>query len=283
MEVNPPKGVDTTQVFSRLEGRLDGVDFLNVTDSALARMRCSPLPFAGLLKQRLGVEPLVNVSCRDRNAIALQADLLAGWMQGVRSVVALTGDAITVGDMPESKGVFEINSVGLLGIIQRLNSGLDMAGKPLQGNPEYRCGAVINLNARNPAAEIKRFKKKIDAGAEYALSQPVFDVDTALNFFSDPFFSAPEMKRIPIMVGLLAFKSKSSAVAMSSIPGIKVSESVASEIQNLKESDVSSWSIKRCLDLATSLQERVAGFHVISGAAPSLALDVLDQLVRTFR
>lgn len=254
-----------------------------MTDSALARMRCSPLPFGGVLKNRLGVEPLVNISCRDRNVIALQADLLAGWMQGVRSVVALTGDAITVGDMPESKGVFEINSVGLLGVIQRLNSGFDMAGKPLHGNTDYRCGAVINPNARNPAAEIKRFRKKIDAGAEYALSQPIFDVETALNFFADPFFSASDVKRIPIMVGLLAFKSKSSAVAMSSIPGIKVADAVALEIQNLKESDVPSWSIKRCLELATSLQERVAGFHVISGAAPSLALDLTQELVKTFR
>src|SRR5689334_4471947 len=110
LEVNPPRGTDLTAIFQRLDGNIDGIDFLNVTDSALARMKCGALPFASLLKQRYGIEPLVNLACRDRNIIALQSDLLGGWILGVRSVVALTGDAVTVGDLPETKGVFEVNS-----------------------------------------------------------------------------------------------------------------------------------------------------------------------------
>ena len=133
LEVNPPKGVDCAKVFNRLDKHLKSVDFFNITDSALARMRMNPMVFAAELKKRYDVEPLVNMSCRDRNLIAMQGDLLAGWMMGVRSVIALTGDAISVGDSPDSKGVFEVNSVGLLGAVNKLNAGEDLVGNKLQG------------------------------------------------------------------------------------------------------------------------------------------------------
>ena len=118
-EVNPPKGTDLSKIFDRLANRVDGIDFFNITDNALARMKMAALPFASLIKERFRIEPLVNVTCRDRNSIALQSDLLAGYALGVRSVVALTGDAISVGDNVQAKAVFEMNSVGLFIFIYR--------------------------------------------------------------------------------------------------------------------------------------------------------------------
>ena len=156
IEVNPPKGTDLEAIFKRLDQHLTHVDFFNITDSALARMRMSPLPFAAKLKERYGVEPMVNISCRDRNLLALQADLLSGWMMGVHSVVALTGDALSVGDNPDRKGVFEVNSVGLLNAIETLNSGQELAGNKLKGAPNFSPGVVVNPNARNSNAELKK-------------------------------------------------------------------------------------------------------------------------------
>ena len=152
LEVNPPRGTEVEPIFTRLDGHLKGVDFLNVTDSALARMKMAALPFGSLLKAHTGVEVLVNFSCRDRNTIAIQSDLLAGWATGVRSIIALTGDAVTVGDAPETKAVFELNSVGLLKLIAKLNSGHDIVGQPIKGTPNFNLGVVVNPNARNGSA-----------------------------------------------------------------------------------------------------------------------------------
>lgn len=274
-EVNPPRGVNPESIFDRLDGNVTGIDFFNVTDSALARMKCSPLPFASILKQRYQIEPMVNISCRDRNSIALQSDLLSGWMMGIRSVVALTGDALSVGDNQNSKAVFELNSVGLLKIIETLNSGKDVAGNLLHGEPNYTPGVVVNPNAKNTAAEIKRLSKKKEAGALYALSQPVFEEESAEAFFKE----ASELN-IPLFIGLLPFKSVKAAKNFSSIPGIKMSESLISHLEREEEKDLSDFSIDLSLKIAKKCNPYVRGVHVISGATPSLGLKLAKELSR---
>lgn len=274
LEVNPPRGVDCEAIFERLEGKLAGVDFLNVTDSALARMRFSALPFAALLKNKFGIEPLVNISCRDRNLIALQADLLAGWGLGVRSVVALTGDAVTIGDAPDTKGVFEVNSVGLLQAIRTLNAGHDLVGNDLQGAPQYLPGVVVNPNVKNPAVELKRLERKVAAGAAYALSQPVFDVET-----STAFFRSTQSIGIPILMGLMAFRSSKAALNIVNVPGLRLSEEMRALVTAHEGEDFSELSIAHCLKLAAANSEFVAGFHVVSGTTPKLALKLTQQLV----
>ena len=273
LEVNPPRGVELKTTFERLEGKLYGVDFFNVTDSALARMRISPLPFASLLKQRFNIEPFVNISCRDRNLIALQADILAGWATGVRSIVALTGDAVTIGDSPDTKGVFEVNSVGLLNVIHTLNAGKDLAGNELKGAPAYFPGVVVNPNAKNPNVEIKRLLKKKEAGARYALSQPVFSEKGSLKFFR-------EAKKIgmPIFMGLLALKTVKAAKSITNVPGVKLSEELAALIEKEPEKDLTSYSMDLCLRLAKQNREFVCGYHVVSGTTPKLALELTAQL-----
>ncbi len=274
LEVNPPRGVDISHIISRLEGQLSGLDFLNITDSALARMKLAALPFGAILKRQFGIEPLVNIACRDRNLIALQADLLAGWALGVRSVVALTGDAVTIGDSPERKSVFEVNSVGLLNTIKSLNSGKDVTGNDLKGSPAISPGVVVNPNARNTGAELKRLQRKKDAGALYALSQPVFDEEGSLKFFSQA-----KAIGVPIFMGLLPIKSAHAAQGIMRVPGIKISEKVAAKISNAGDADLSDFSIEHCLTLARLNREHVCGFHVVSGTTPVLALRLAKELV----
>lgn len=278
LEVNPPRGVNVEDSFARLHGNVEGVDLFNVTDSALARMKQAGLPFASLLKQRFGIEAAVNVSCRDRNLLALQADLLAGWTLGVRSIVALTGDAMTIGDSPDRKGVFEVNSIGLLNVVATLNSGKDLAGNDLNGAPNFFPGVVVNPNVRNPAAEIRRLVKKKEAGARYALSQPVFDMEVSNNFFK-----AAQECGLPIMMGLLPWKTGKSALNMSKIPGIRLPDALVAEVEKRGEGDISDFAIEYCLALAKLNRPLVAGFHVVSGATPKLGLRLVQELARNIK
>lgn len=278
LEVNPPRGIDASAIFERLDKTLEGVDFLNVTDSALARMKCASLPFASILKARYGIEPLVNLSCRDRNLIALQGDLLAAWMLGVRSVVALTGDALSIGDFPQGKGVFEVNSIGLLNAIQKLRAGQDYVGNSLKGSPSFCPGVVLNPNAKNPAAEIKRLQKKADAGAQYALSQPVFDPELARSFFAQA-----SQVGIPLMVGLLPFKNAIAARAFTNVPGIKLSDEILRELEGDEGRDLSDLSIEHCHAVANGCKDYVAGIHVVSGTAPKLGMRLVHELARRFK
>jgi homocysteine S-methyltransferase len=242
-------------------------------------MRLSPLPFASILKERFGIEPLVNISCRDRNLIALQGDLLAGWAAGIRSVIALTGDAVTIGDAPETKGVFEVNSVGLLGVIAKLNSGTDWVGNPLKGAPGYVAGVVVNPNARNPAAEVKRLLRKVEAGAKYALSQPVFDLEASRSFFTQA-----QAAQIPILMGLMAVRSKAAVSGLENIPGIKVPEVIKQRAAEAsEEEDLSEFFIQHAIHLAKGNKGVVAGYHVISGTTPKLGMTLLGALVREFK
>ncbi len=274
LEVNPPRGVVLDGIFKRLQDNVSGIDFFNVTDCALARMKLAALPFASLLKERLGIEPLVNVSCRDRNLIAIQADLLAAWATGIRSIVALTGDAVTIGDSPERKGVFEVNSIGLLQVIEALNSSKDISGNDLKGAPSFIAGVVVNPNARNPSAELKRLKRKKDAGALYALSQPVFDEELSAKFFSE----AKEIG-VPILAGLMPLKNGKSARALDTIPGIKISDKLRALVNESPDGDLSKFSIDLCLQIARANVSHVSGFHVVAGSSPGLALELAQSLV----
>ncbi|MFN4895662.1 MAG: methylenetetrahydrofolate reductase [Pseudomonadota bacterium] len=272
LEINPPRGTDIEPLLERYS-QLKGVDLVNVTDSALAKMKLSGFVFAALFKQRLGIEPVVNLSCRDRNVIALQADLLGAWTLGIRSIVALTGDAVTVGDLPDAKGVFEVNSIGLLNIISTLNSGRDLAGGELKGGTGYVSGVVVNPNARNRDAEIRRLVRKREAGGCYALSQPVFDVEQAVGFFE-----AAAASGVDNFVGLMPFKTAKSFEAVAKIPGIKVPEHILEKVRTLSDSDVPLFSMDVACEIAERVRPHVRGFHVVSGGSPLLAIDLCNRL-----
>jgi homocysteine S-methyltransferase len=187
--------------------------------------------------------------------------------------VALTGDAVTVGDLPDAKGVFEVNSIGLLNILASLNSGKDLAGVELKGATGYVPGVVVNPNVRNRDAEIRRLSRKREAGGSYALSQPVFDVDHAVEFFQ-----AASATGVDNFVGLLPFKTARGFEAVAKIPGIKVPEGVLDRVRSLAEDDVARYSIDLACEIAERTRPFVRGFHVISGGSPLLAVELCNRL-----
>lgn len=274
LEINPPRGVDVEGVLERYR-ELKGVDCVNVTDSALAKMRMSGVVFASLFKARFGIEPLVNFSCRDRNIIGMQSELLGAWVSGIRSIVALTGDAVTVGDLPDAKGVFEVNSIGLLNMIRTLNEGRDLAGHDLKGGTGFVPGVVVNPNVKNPNAELKRLARKKESGAVYALSQPVFDALQAREFFK----RAAEEVGVQCLVGVLPFRSAKGFEMIAKVPGIKTPEAVLARVQSLPEERVAEESIAIALEVAEATSQYVRGVHVISGTSPLLAIELCNRLV----
>ncbi len=273
LEVNPPRGISSEEVFSRLDKYLGKIDFLNVTDSALARMRMNPIVFASKLKERYGIEAMVNLSCRDRNLIAMQGELLAAGSLGVNHIIALTGDAISVGDNKDCKGVFEVNSVGLLDTIKTLNAGKDLAGNELDGAPTIIPGCVVNPNVRNPGPELRKLEKKKLAGAQYALSQPVFDVDQAVGFFK----AASEVG-VPLFLGLLPFRKGRNALAFQNVPGIKISPDLIAMAEANPEADLGEFSFQLCREIAIACKDYVVGYHLICGPTPVAAMKLLKKL-----
>jgi len=272
LEVNPPRGVDVEQALERAKA-LKQIDFVNITDSALAKMRMSGLMFASLFKNQTGIETLVNLSCRDRNVIGLQSELLGAWALGIRSIVALTGDAVTVGDLPEAKGVFEINSIGLLSLISSLNGGKDLAGTDLKGRPSFISGVVCNPNARNTDAELKRLQRKRDSGATYVLSQPVFDKVAAREFFE-----RASKIGIHLFVGLLPFKTERALEGILKVPGIKAPEDLVARVKGESDEVIEELSMATALAVAESCEPYVTGFHVIAGGSPKLAVRLCERL-----
>lgn len=278
LEINPPRGTDLASTIEKIRPVLDKIDFLNVTDCALAKMKAAALPCAAKIKAETGKEVVVNVACRDRNLLALQADLLASWISGVKGIVALTGDAMSVGDSPERKGVFEVNSVGLLQTIAQLNAGKDANGHELKGSTNFLAGCVCNPNAKNTEVEVRRLNKKAAAGAKFSLSQPVFDTGT-----SDKFFSLASQSEVDLFVGLMPIKNRKMLDAVSSIPGIKLGQDFIDRTSSMGDSEIAEFSISYALELANNLKGYVTGFHVISGGYPSLANELVLELSKICR
>jgi 5,10-methylenetetrahydrofolate reductase len=273
LEVNPPRGTDFSTALEKISPSLDKIDFLNVTDCALAKMKAAALPFGALLKRETGKEVVVNLACRDRNLIALQADLLAAWMMGVKGIVALTGDAVSVGDSPDCKGVFEVNSVGLLQAISSLNKGQDIIGHELKGHPSFISGCVCNPNAKNTEVEVRRLTKKCLAGAVFSLSQPVFDIS-----LGSKFFGLAKSINAKLYCGLMPIKNKKALQHIKAVPGIKLSPEFIDQVESLPEAQIPDFSIAYALELANSLKDDIAGFHIISGGYPSLANELIQEL-----
>jgi len=207
VEIDPPKSTDPGKA---LEGarllRQAGAHVINVADSPLGRARMSPLALAYLINGKTGMETILHLTCRDRNVLGLQSELLGAHALGVHHILAITGDPPSQGDYPFSKGVFELDSVGLVRLIRQLNEGKDLSGKDLGEPTDFTIGVGVNPNAADKSAETAKLRRKVDAGAQFAFTQPLFQIDTLLEFV-DGVQDIP----IPILVGILPLRNAKHA------------------------------------------------------------------------
>ena len=229
-EINPPKGVDMTDTLSRVDVLSGLVDAVNLTDHPGSHMSVSPLALAPLIQER-GLEAILQVTCRDRNRIAIQGDLLAAHVLGVENVLCLTGDPVGAGDHPEAKTVFDLDSIRLLEAAASLNRGTDMGGNRLRGAPSFYLGAAVNPFASELADEIIRMEEKVSAGAQFFQSQAVFDTTQLAEFMS-----IVKPLGAPVIAGIILLKSGEMARHMNqNLPGVLVPDNLIAEMDSAQD------------------------------------------------
>ncbi|MFZ3085793.1 MAG: methylenetetrahydrofolate reductase [Candidatus Hydromicrobium sp.] len=259
-EIGHPKGAEVEGIREAAEYLKDVADGINVTDLQSSVMRLGSLATCHLLKE-WGLDPILQVTCRDRNRLALQSDLLSAYVLGIRNVLALTGDYTTIGDHPQAEPVFDIDSVQLLWVIKNLEEGKDLAGKELTQKPSFFKGAVVNPGADTEASyelQIIKMKKKIDQGAQFFQTQAIFDAEVFKRFMERVH---KENIDVPILAGIILLKSEKMANYMNKfIPGVFVPEPLVKKMEGTMD------KVSMCIEIASRLTEEVkpycAGVHI---------------------
>jgi len=224
-EIGPPKGADTSELVHHVDSLKDRVDAINVTDHQSSVMRFPSLGGCLLVKEH-GGEPVLQVTCRDRNRLALQADLLLAHSRGIHNVLCLTGDSIDVGDHKEAKPVFDLDSVQLLKMIRTMESGTDMGGSDLKGVPGFCIGASVHPEADFIEPQLIKFEKKVAAGAQFFQTQGIFDLASLRRFMQ--FASRFSAK---ILAGIIVLASARMARYMNeNVPGIIIPQALIDEL-----------------------------------------------------
>jgi homocysteine S-methyltransferase len=223
VEVSPPRGTDTAKV---LEGarllHAAGVDAVNIPDGPRASARVTPMALGLLISREVGIDVLLHYCCRDRNLLGMQSDLLGAHVLGLRNLIIITGDPPKLGDYPDATAVYDVDSIGLTRIVRRLNQGQDMVGKPLGPPTGFLIGVGVNPAAIHLEEEIRRFRLKVEAGAECAFTQPVFDTARLRRFLE-----ATEEIDIPILIGILPLTSyRNAEFFQNEVPGMEIPEEV---------------------------------------------------------
>jgi methylenetetrahydrofolate reductase (NADPH) len=224
-EVGPPKGADISEMIHHIDLLKDKVDGINITDNQSSVMRYPSLGGCLLVKEH-GGEPIFQMTCRDRNRLALQADLLMAYSRGVTNVLCLTGDSVDVGDHKEAKPVFDLDSVQLLETIKTLESGTDMAGNELKGAPAFCRGASVHPEADIIQPQLVKFDKKVTAGAQFFQTQGIFDLASLRRFMQ-----YASQFNVKILAGIIVMASARMARYMNdNVPGIMVPQAIIDEL-----------------------------------------------------
>lgn len=274
VEIHPPKGTNLEKVIAGVTVLRDaGVDAVNIPDSPMAHVRISPIALAHILKEEVGVESIVHFTCRDRNLISIQSELLGAAALGVQNILALTGDPPSVGDHPFARPVFEVNSEGLVLIMSRLNSGVDFAGNPLGRPTNFTIGVALNLAAPDMVKEAERLKRKIDCGAHFILTQPIYEPERLVRFLDD--FRSPLP---PILGGILPLRSFRHAEFLhNEVPGIVIPDAL--RLRMAKAQDPKREGIAIACELARSIKPMVAGVYIMPPFERyDMALAIIEDL-----
>jgi len=273
VQLTPPKGfLGDAMIDAARALKAHDIDVVHIPDG-LRGARMSALSLAVLIQQKAGVETVLQYSCRDRNLLGMQSDLLGAHAMGVRNLMIVTGDARMVGDYPDATAVFDVDSIGLTNVVSRLNHGLDIGGQAIGSPTAFHVGVQVNPGAEDLDSEIRRFEYKAEAGAEFAVTKPVFDVATF-----ERFFRRVESAKIPIILGLWPFESALNAEFMANeVPGVRVPDVVLERMRRTASPEAAAAEgVAIAREVGCALKDIVHGTHV---AAPSgrieAALEVL--------
>ncbi len=268
-EIGPPKGVDIEEMLRDAELMRGKVDAINVTDQQSSVMRLGSLATCRLLKEK-GLAPVFQMTCRDRNRIALQSDLLSAYVLGIENVLCLTGDFVALGDHPQAKGVFDLDSVSLLMAARQLEQGRDMAGNELKGAPHFCLGAVVTPGAEPLEPQILKMEKKVKAGAQFFQTQAVYEPEKFAEFMK-----AVAYLKVPVMAGIVMLRSPGMARFMNkNVAGVYVPDNLIQEMEQAK--DRSQKSIEIAARLIKEMKPLCQGAHIMAIGWEKKVPDVLN-------
>jgi methionine synthase I (cobalamin-dependent)/5,10-methylenetetrahydrofolate reductase len=277
VELVPPRGYRAeTLIEQARQLRIHGVDLVNIPDGPRASARMSALAASLLVQQQAGIETILHYACRDRNLLGMQSDLLGAHSMGVRNVLIITGDPPKLGDYPDATAVFDVDSIGLTNVVARLNRGLDIGGQAIGQPTAFHIGVAANPAALNLDEEVRRFQYKVEAGAEFAITQPVFDVKE----FST-FLDRIDAVRIPILAGITPLESLRHAEFMANeVPGVRVPDAV---VDRMRRADVAGRAaaegVAIAREIAAEIRPLVQGIQISTAAgAIESALGVIESV-----
>jgi homocysteine S-methyltransferase len=277
VEIVPPKGTDPAPMLAQVRALAEaGVDAVNVPDGPRAQSRMGAM-LAGLLVEReTGVETVVHYTCRDRNFLGMLSDLLGAAASGLRNLLLITGDPPKMGPYPDATAVFDIDSIGLTNLVSRLNHGLDPGGNAIGAPTRFVIGVGANPTAPDLDRELRRLAWKVEAGAEYVMTQPVFDLDQL-----DAFLRRVEGFRVPVIAGLWPLVSLRNAEFLANeVPGVSVPERILARMRSAsaagREAALEE-GVTIAREMLAAVRTRVAGAQV---AAPLGRADVAVRVLR---
>ena len=277
-EIEPPKGVDSS---AAIEGarllKAHGVDAVNVTDNPMARLRMSSIAVAALIQREVGLDSVVQITTRDRNVLGLQSDLLGAAGLGLKAILCLGGDPLKIGDYPQGKQVSEVDVLGLLRMAKGLNGGADLAGNAIGSVTQFAIGCAANPAALDLDVELSKIRAKIEAGASFAQTQPVYDVGSL-----ERFLACDESRSIPVLIGLIPLRSlKQTMFFANEVPGIVVPQEIQDRMRRAADrgpehEKAEGLAIAR--ELASAIREVARGLHVMPMGKYPLAAEILEAM-----
>ena len=259
VEIDPPRGANAEKVLKAAAKLKEvGVDAVNIADSPMARTRMSCLAVSGLISAQTKIDVILHFTCRDRNLMGLQSDLIGAHALGVRNILALTGDPPSLGDYPNATAVYDVDAIGLVDIIARLNNGADLAGNPIGSNTEFSIGVAINPTLETLTQELERLERKIAAGAQFAMTQPLYELDVL-----EQFLERTRNFQIPILLGLLPLQSYRHAEFLhNEVPGIEIPAALRRAMNDAGK-DAAQVGIESCRDLLQRAKGMVQGAYLM--------------------
>jgi homocysteine S-methyltransferase len=280
LELTPPRGWELEKILSRAKkAKEGGFDAVNLPDGPRASARVGVTAVAVKIAEEIGIEPIIHYACRDRSLLGMQSDLLGAFALGLRNLLIITGDPPVLGDYPKSTPVFDVDSIGLTNLARFLNRGLDVGHHPIGKPTGFLIGVGINPAAVNPELELERFYWKVDAGAEFAVSQPVFDTDQLFAFLdrAEEVLRSKGLGMIPVLGGVWPLASlKNAEFLRNEVPGVSVPDSVIQRMAAAAEvSDERAEGVALAKEMMEVMFPRVAGFQISSPfgrIAPALEL-----------
>ena len=271
-EIAPPKGSNLETMLHHIELLKDKVDAINVTDHQSSVMRFPSLGGCLAIKEQ-GGEPILQMTCRDRNRLALQAELLLAYSRGIRNVLCLTGDAVLVGDHKEAKGVFDFDSSQLLTTIHLMESGRDAGGNDLEGEVEFCAGAIVTPEAQPIEPQLMKFEKKVEAGAAFFQTQAIYDLESFTRFmqFARQF-------PVKVLAGIVLLSSARMAKFMTeNVPGIFVPQNLIDELASAPKGEALAKGIEIAGRMIAALKENTIcdGVHIMAIGREEVVPEIL--------